>query len=291
MDVPQNAEVGTFTIVFSDHRVEKHDIRAGRDTSEFAYDRPDVLPLMKHRRATVYTSLGPGHTYVSKIPIASMTPIDHVAFDWRYPTAAFTLEQLSLEDTRTSTTQVFNILAALYAFKSHWKPVDLGPSVNAFANEHVMPRAWIAKPIVMTEAQAAFAIHNGVLPDKSQFVPLRQALIEEPEQGASDPLASDSVQKITEGPYALQFSASCAKSCVVVTRDAFSNDWRATIDDKPAKLFVTDVDLRGVVMPSGKHSIGYRFVPMPLFYGVAAAIASILVLALFTLREGRRRRR
>ena len=66
--------VAELRITFADGRVEQHQLKTGRDTAEWAYDRPDVKSRIRHRRPPVaYSYLAgeypepaaPGHTYRS----------------------------------------------------------------------------------------------------------------------------------------------------------------------------------------------------------------------------------
>ncbi len=54
--VPENAELLKMQLVDQQGNLENQRFLAGRDTSESAYDCPDVQPLMQHQRAKIFRS-------------------------------------------------------------------------------------------------------------------------------------------------------------------------------------------------------------------------------------------
>src|SRR5438067_791755 len=75
--VPDGATVGRVRLTASDGRVFEFALRAGADTAEWAYDRPDIRSRIRHRRATIATSYTvedaqgkyEGHTYVTSFAL------------------------------------------------------------------------------------------------------------------------------------------------------------------------------------------------------------------------------
>jgi hypothetical protein len=281
--VPQGADVASLTVKFTDRTSERHEILAGRDTSEFAFDRPDVRPLMKHARATIYSSEGPGHTYVSTFSVHAYKPIETVTIDWHYPSAALTLEKLSIIDSRDKSAHAFGSLTSLYGDRQHWKPIAIDPTISAFQNMHVLPHVWIARPIQSSSNVAATSyLRSG------SFEPAMQAIVEEPIDGVDDvqPESKDTARLQEASPTNVMASITCVHACFVVDRDAFDSDWKADVDGRYARTYVTDIDLRGVVVPAGKHQLTFHFIPIALMVGATLTIISALcALALAFVRR------
>ena len=274
-NVPQNADVASITVIFEDQTQEKHEILAGRDTSEFAFDRADIRPLMKHARATIYQSTGPGNTYLSSTAIAGYKPIERIAIDWHYPTAALTLEKISIVDKRTGGAHAFDTLAPMYADRRHWQPLAIDPSIVAFANARALPHAWFAEPRRADSAEALTSIRDGA------FDPRHRVLVEEAIERVSRPAANDRVSLQSIDETEIVETVICARACFVVNRDAFDSDWSADVDGKATRTFVADLDLRGVVVPSGSHRLRFQFFPQSLAVGATTTfVAALLALAL-----------
>jgi hypothetical protein len=289
IDVPQHADIASITLTFAGGRHERHEILAGRDTAEFAYDRPDVRSRVKHARATIYTSDGPNHSYVGTFSISERAPIAYVTIDWHYPTAALTLEKLSIIDGRTGTAHAFGSLASLYADPKHWQPLAIDPSILAFHNARALPHAWIAQPVHVDANAIGAVIRDGDLPIGGTFEAARQALVEEAVERTVAPRSGDRVVVDSRNETDVYESVRCSRTCFVVDRDAFDTDWKADVDGVPVRTFATDIDLRGVRIPPGAHRLHFHFFPESLALGSSVAMLSAIFALALLLSAPRRR--
>jgi hypothetical protein len=279
--IAQGARVATISIVHADGSIERDPIRAGIETSEFAYDRPDVRANVHHARAHIFATFGPGHEYDATLPVRSTKPIRRVDIDWTSPLGAFTLEKLSLVDARAQTAHAFDSLAPLFAQPDHWRPVQIDPSFAAFENRDVLPRAWFARPIASDEPAALQALHSATLPSGEHFDAKREAMVEGTVPALGPPDASDTAHLDTDTASEVALTTTCAHPCFLVVRDAYDANWTASVDGTRVPIRPTDIALRGVVLDAGTHRVQFDFVPWSLYIG--AIVTALCALATVVL--------
>ena len=101
------------------------------------------------------------------------------------------------------------------------------------------------------------------------------------------PLTVDSLAtiKIIEfGPKSLKYeSQSSADGLAVFSEIYYPKDWHAFIDGKETEILRADYVLRALKIPSGKHSIEFKFEPRPYIIGNKVTLASSWVVLLMAL--------
>jgi hypothetical protein len=123
----------------------------------------------------------------------------------------------------------------------------------------------------------------------TDFNPLSQAIVDKKfEQNIKDlEMTTDSTASIHLSSYKpnhLVYESSCTNDQLAVFSEIYyDKGWNATIDGKPVSHLRSDYVLRALVVPSGKHTIEFRFTPHTYFTGNKIALASSLLLILFAL--------
>lgn len=85
--------------------------------------------------------------------------------------------------------------------------------------------------------------------------------------------------------------ASPEASAVLLLNDAYHEDWKVYVDNKPAPLLRVNYLMRGVLLEPGTHEIEFRFEPVSFsLYVSGAALALALGLTGFAVIDARRRR-
>ncbi len=64
---------------------------------------------------------------------------------------------------------------------------------------------------------------------------------------------------------------------VLVLADAYYPGWRVWIDEKPAELFPVYYVFRGVIVPSGRHIVEYRYFPLSLRISLAISCLTLFL--------------
>ena len=64
---------------------------------------------------------------------------------------------------------------------------------------------------------------------------------------------------------------------ILVLSEVFYPGWRATVDGAETEIMRTDYNLRGIVLPGGRHRVEFRFVPPPFVTGAWITAAALCV--------------
>jgi hypothetical protein len=155
-------------------------------------------------------------------------------------------------------------------------------STYIYENVRVMPRAFVMTHIEsVPDAKAAaewLATHEvseaAVVEGLAQPIDLNITPHEAPIVSAQP----DRIEVKTSGPGLLVLS------------EVYAPDWIATVDDQLAEIFPTDLALRGVVLPTGDHTIVFTYQPTRVYAGAFISILSLLAcsVAIGVRKFGRR---
>ncbi len=212
VDVPDGATVGHVRLRSTDGQMFDFYLRAGADTSDWAYDRADIRTKIRHKRAPVATSYTvedaqgkyEAHTYLATFALPSRAMIEggdiFVEKIARAPDLSLSVRRVSLVDESDENAYplrrewvrkvVSEISAADGATASthgemasvpRWRKLAQLDDVAVFENTRVLPRAWLASAeLVAGEEQELDIIRSGKLANGQVWNPLQTALVESP---------------------------------------------------------------------------------------------------------------
>lgn len=182
--------------------------------------------------------------------------------------------------------------------KSHlsdkYRPVFRSPDGRQIVLENlaVLPKAWLVPAVIVVEngPQALQIIQN---PD---FNPARFALVE-----STPPITLAAInQQLTypgsvavnryEGEV-IELTAMPQVNSMLVLGEKYYKGWEARVDGRHADIYPVNHVLRGVYLTPGKHSVEFRFDPLPFKIGKYVTLVSFAVFAGMLIREWRGRRR
>jgi len=127
---------------------------AGRDTSEWAYDRVDVRASIKHARARVAESGQAegfeGHRYLSRLTF-DRTEIDYIELDSLQPEIEVWLSRMTLADGATGAAQP---VCARRLQPERWRLINSFGEVDLYENLTARPRAWFVKQVSVLTSEA-----------------------------------------------------------------------------------------------------------------------------------------
>ena len=290
-------------------------LRAGRDTSEWAYDRADVRSVVKHSRAEIAenrngdaSSSFQAHSYLARIELpvnlrtcqsprtvqvkaiargAAALSINQIAFKSAAPERSITLEQAAHFD------------------QTRWREVEQRSETKAyrdfrvFENLRSMPRAWLAHRVKVAYEGDQLKLIRGELGD--HFDPRTTALVDHETAATLNPKLltaaegndgeeqkAQKAEILDRRPTKIVLETDSRKPSVLVLSEIAYPGWRVSIDGFRSELLRVDYNLRGVALPEGAHRIELTYSPVSLRVGAVVSITTALGLLLVVLLEKRR---
>lgn len=286
LDIADGMEVMRIVLTDSKGNSQVQSVRAGRDTSEWAYDCRGVAEQVKHRQARIFdsykmpdqgSSLCAGHNYVTLLPLASADRIKHVELEWRGPLGIITVNKLSLVDDESGRSFPLSLQNTDLSDNLRWYHVNDIDWTRIYENLRAMPRAWLVSEVIAANAKAIRrAVQTSRLPDGRTFVPGKTALVEEPltfHGSDIDPSGKVEIQQVSETLVELR-TDSVAPAFLVLS-DIYYPGWRVAIDGNETRLFQTNYVLRGVMVPAGTHNVRFEYGPISFCMGLAVSLLAL----------------
>ena len=288
VSVKDGEEMARVALTDVDGNVQTQSILAGRDSSEWSYDCPNIKPKIQHSRAEVFESFPAkmyeasceGHFYVATLHLNSARAISSVEIQWTGRTGAITIEKLSLVDELSNSSEAISPLSIQ---GSQWRFVEETGSARVYENLKAMPRAWLTNEVLQLKPEEILdAIKTSKLPGGRIFDPARVALVEDALSLPAQGVDSEALAHITQyGNTFMEVETTSSLPSFLVTSDLYYPGWRATLDGAPAQLFRADYALRGVQVPSGRHRLRFEFTPKTFYYGLGLSVLSLVALLCF----------
>jgi hypothetical protein len=151
--------------------------------------------------------------------------------------------------------------------------VYAGRDATIFSNAQAVPRVFIA---------ARVGVAEGTLQEISSvtsagFDARRDAVVRNDELGGAAPAAGGgTVRVVSETNARVALRASLARDALVVLDDTWAPGWTVRVDGAPAPALRTDVVLRGVVVPAGRHQIVWSYTVPGLRRGAELSLLGLL---------------
>jgi len=284
--IADNTEVLRIEVRDTNGKSMTQSLRAGRDTSEWAYDCTDVRPQMKHRKAPIFESFPvvresfpscQGHQYVSLLPLNSLNNVKRLSLKWISPVGSISLQKISVIDKTTNQSYPITELSNT----ARWHHVEDINQTMVYENLQAMPRAWLVPEVISAKPnQVLEAIQSSRLPDGRTYKPEQVALVEAPLRfKAQNPDVAATAEIISLSNSQIEIQTDSTSPAFLVLSDVYYPGWRATIDGKTTPIFQTNYVLRGVQVPAGKHRVTFEFNPVSFHIGLGVSSASLVLLA------------
>ncbi|GEM_PF-166433 len=284
--LPNGAVVVSIKIHTKDGRVIERELLAGRDTSEWAYERSDVRAAIKHDRAPViesYPSDGfEGHRYLARIKF-ERAEIERIEMKYEPKDADLTITQASLHDEVTSVSQP---LSVVYLPPERWRRLATFDVVDVYENLQALPRVWFARRAAqMLNAEVLRTIRSGRMKDGSAFDPAETVLFGREDYGNREitlPEIGDPTNaevKITRyEPHRIELQTRNSQPGFLVLSEIYYRGWEAWIDGRRAPVERVNHTMRGLAVPAGDHRVEFVFRAHSFRNGAAYTLLGILLL-------------
>ena len=149
-------------------------------------------------------------------------------------------------------------------------------------NRQVLPKAWL---VTRAEQVTDHAERLKRL-QESAFNPLKTALVESPPQlalaAAENP---GSVRLLQYEGEQIRLTADIATNCLLVLGEKYHQGWKATVDGRQQLIVPVNHILRGLYLTPGKHTVEFRFDPLPFKIGKWLTLGFLTLFGLIALRE------
>jgi hypothetical protein len=309
--VPNNANVARLRLRAKDGRVFEFMLRAGVDTADWAYDRPDIRARIRHQRPAVATSYDvsdsqhkyKGHTYVTSFALPEKTAIESGEIELEpqtlWPNLLLTVFSVSLVDS--SREKSYPLSRELIHVEStspeteppraekgdRWKLLAQARYVDIYENARALPRAWFTSDArVLDDSAMLQVIRTGILPDGSKWDPLRTALVEAALPSGLTTTTQDGRAEITGSePNRVNLQTHSSGNSILVLSENDYPGWRVYIDGRSADLLRVNYALRGVMVPAGEHQISFVYRPWSVMGGLLLSLLTAAGLIVLSRRK------
>ena len=293
--IADNSPVMSVKLHTKDGSVIELNVLAGRDTSEWAYDRADVSPTIKHARAQVAESWDAegfeAHRYIARMTF-DRAQIDYIQFDNLRNEAGVVIARVTFSDSETGR------VLPLYGRRlspERWRLVGTFDAVELYENLRVMPRAWYVKRLEkLPVGSVVKTIQTGRLPDGRPFEPAETALVE------YESVADGNVELAPTGdadgaevtitryePNRIELTARNAQPGFLVLSETYYRGWEALVDGVETPVHRTNYTFRGISVPAGEHRLEFVFRSTSFRTGALLSLVGALLVLVAAVGGGR----
>ena len=284
--LPQGATVAELIIRTGDGRAIKREIKAGVDTAEWAHERADVKPVIRHALPRVFASAPgddrnsfPALRYWSKFDLGEKTAVDRVELKCVADGATLIVWKVTLYDSSSDGATLLT-----RRLPDHWRKVYDHDDVQIYENPRALPRAWLVPKVEVVSAEEALRQIRGE--SKQPFDPRETALLEVDDKARLDlPRgnfeAPAEARIVSYEPTRLVIETVADKPAALVVSEISYPGWEATIDGQPTTSFTANYLLRAVIAPEGRHRVEMRYTAPAARRG--AIISALTLLALISV--------
>ncbi len=275
-----------------DGKIIERWLRIGADTAEWAHERPDVRPIVRHSLAPIFDG-SPGdagntytkYNFISRQALGERLTVDHIGISNVSKNVVLILNKATLFDSATN----FSMPLPHYDLNK-WKPVYDDGGATILRNERALPRAWLVAEAEAVDGEEALRRIRG---QGEAFDPRRTALLEiQPRNlpalpgGLISPAAFARIVQYENNRLVIETAAEAAS--VLVVSEINYPGWIATVDGANAPVHTADFLLRGIVLPAGSHRVEMRYTAPGARNGAVISILTILLIGALALYERRR---
>ncbi len=142
---------------------------------------------------------------------------------------------------------------------------------SIYRNPQVLPRAWLVHDV---ETLVDDAAQLDRLADP-RFDPAMSAVVASDVPAVAPAVGPEPVPSVRYTPNRAFVQASASAPALLVLSDAYTDDWRVTVDGVAAPLVRTNYALRGVWLPAGTHELVFSYRPRSFVVGGSVSLATL----------------
>lgn len=278
-DMADGQVAARIRVVDASGRSWSFDLRAGMETAEWAYDRPDVLSRVRHRRATVsqtWNLPSPVHTYVADLTLPQPMEVRELTVERVQPDVFIVVPEVAVVPVQPI---------------QRYQLVDQAGDTKLYRNDLALPRALLVPraEVIQDPAEVLQRLQ------RDGFDPKHQVILEGPgtprEQGSGGDMGEAIILSRSNNTVRLQVRA--ASYGFLLLNELSYPGWNAYLDGQRTRVWRANYLFRAIEVPSGEHEVEFRFEPDSLKLGLALTlptVALLLAAAVFRLKTQQHRR-
>ncbi len=255
-------------------------VRAGIETAEWAYDRADVRPRVRHEKATVGRSFPSGdflgHRYLGILKLPVPWTIDGLRLEAADGRFRMTVFGLGVVDATRGRAGGLALPAAYLSDTVRLREEAATPRVRLFAVNRGLGRAWVVESLrrLGDEATVLRFLRE---PTRRGVDTRREALVLAGEaEGLELPAGSRSSRAEVAREAAGKIDLRAAGPGFLVVTEGWDPGWSARVDRAPVPLLRANAIHMGVVLEAGTHRVELVHSPRGLAAGlVLAGLAAV----------------
>lgn len=293
VDLNDGNAVAQINFIATDGRIITRELQAGRDSAEWAHERPDVKSAIHHRLAKVFESVPgesfPIYRFQSKFDLGEPLALDRVEIVNVSKHAVLLISKTTAYDSANA-----GAFLLTQRLPEHWRKVYDFDSVQIYENPHALPRVWmVPEAKAVTEEEALRAIRGE---SEQPFNPRELALLEKPDEKVKIGFPQNKFSTVAEAKVVsyesnrLTIETNADKAGVLIVSEIHHPGWQATVDGQPYQIFTADYLLRGVILPEGKHRVEMVYRPATVQIGGLISFATLALLIGLAIRTQQNRR-
>jgi hypothetical protein len=263
-------QVGRLDLEDLSGRITTIPVRAGWETAPEDPALASIVPgaALRAVHPSGWTAQGQPEQYLARLNVPRTwwrsLRVVNVA-----PDLGLVVGAITLRDPQTSTT-------APLVLRDGLRRLDF-PDLKVYVHESVLPRAYlVGRARVLDDAAAVVAI------GRHDFDPRHEVLLAPgPDAAPLEQPDGQPAEVVREdvSPERVRVAVRSDRGGWLVLSDAYTSDWRATIDGDVAPLVRANVALRAVRVPQGEHTVEFVYAPRSVTLGAAITAASLVAAA------------
>jgi|GEM_PF-499941 len=294
VDIPQDADVADVVVVDTSGERVTLKVKAGRDTAEWAWDRPDVRPYVAHQQPKVVDrvwyqdpngSAFQANLYFGNLKLDKTRTVARVEFHYNYPRGAGRLYGMMLWENPSTAHQVVG--RDRYILRYEDDEVQIRENPARLPRSYLVPTARVVKrgDILDTMASGDFDPQRVVLleSDGKSSRPL-------PDTGVVDPAEIDSWLKgnpdaspgsariVSDGSTETTIQTESDRDSMLFLADSYYPGWKALVDGHEEQVYRANYLFRAIELPKGKHEVRFVFESATFDLGKDISIFTLTVL-------------
>jgi hypothetical protein len=295
--VEQGRVVADCVVRLASGREIWHPIRAGIETAEWAWERPDVRAAVRHGKATVHGSFParegfPGHQYLGVLRLPGRFAVASLRFRALPGAPPLWLLRAGLRDAETGRGIGLSVASAYVSDEVRLAEAAATPLVSLFEVRRGIGAAWVVESLrrLPDEARLLEVLRA---PTRLGVDPRREALATVSDaRGVALPPGSRSSPADVARAAGGRLVVRAAGPGLLVLAEGFDPGFRARVDGRAAPLLRVNGDRIGVVLEAGTHRVvlTHHARGLGAGLGLASLAAFGLAAAVGRGRRGRRRK-